>query len=138
MAERRGMCALEAEVLGHLWAIGAPASPGEVLEAMGGELAYSSVMTILVRLWKKGLADRERRGRAYVYRPVMSEAELIASRMRATLDRTGDREAALSQFVGTLTGRDERALRRILGDAARRDELGAPPAGSCGHRLGSG
>lgn len=119
MAERRGMGALEAEVLGHLWAIGAPASPGEVLEAMGGELAYSSVMTILVRLWKKGLADRERRGRAYVYRPVMSEAELIASRMRATLDRTHDREAALSQFVGTLTKRDERALRRILGDAAR-------------------
>lgn len=117
MAERRGMGALEAEVLGHLWAFGEPASPGQVLEAMGGGLAYSSVMTILVRLWKKGLAERERRGRAYVYRPLLSEAELTASRMRATLDRTGDREAALSRFVGTLNKREERVLRRILRDS---------------------
>lgn len=117
MAERRGMGALEAEVLGHLWALGEPASPGQVLEAMGGGLAYSSVMTILVRLWKKGLAERERRGRAFVYSPVLSEAELTASRMRETLDRTGDREAALSRFVGTLNKREERMLRRVLGDS---------------------
>lgn len=117
MAERRGMGALEAEVLGHLWALGEPASPGQVLEAMGGGLAYSSVMTILVRLWKKGLAERERRGRAFVYSPVLTEAELTASRMRATLDRTGDREAALSRFVGTLDKREERMLRRVLGDS---------------------
>lgn len=117
MAERRAMGALEAEVLGHLWAMGRPASPGEVLEAMGRELAYSSVMTILVRLWRKGLVERERRGRAYVYSPLVSEAELTASRMRATLDRTGDREAALSRFVGTLDKREERVLRRVLGDA---------------------
>lgn len=115
MAERRGMGALEAEVLGHLWAMGRPASPGDVRDAMGAQLAYSTLMTILVRLWKKGLVERERRGRAYVYRPVLSEAELTASRMRATLDRTGDREAALSHFVGTLNKRDERLLRRILG-----------------------
>lgn len=117
MAERRGMGALEAEVLGHLWAMDEPASPGQVLEAMGGGLAYSSVMTILVRLWKKGLTERERRGRAYVYRPLLTEAELTASRMRATLDRTGDRKAALSRFVGTLNKGDERMLRRILDDS---------------------
>lgn len=115
MAERRGMGALEAEVLGHLWVMGKPASPGDVRDAMGGELAYSTLMTILVRLWKKGLVDRERRGRAYAYRPLVSEAELTAARMRATLDGTGDRDAALSQFVGTLNKRDERLLRRILG-----------------------
>jgi len=117
MAARREMGALEAEVLRHLWAMARPASPGEVLEAMGGELAYSSVMTILVRLWRKGLVGRDRRGRAYVYQPLLSEAELAASRMRATLDRTGDTEAALSRFVGTLSKREERVLRRVLGDA---------------------
>lgn len=120
MPERRGMGALEAEILGHLWAIGLPASPGQVLEAMGGDLAYTSVMTILVRLWKKGLVARERRGRAFVYRPVLTEAELTASRMRATLDRTRDREAALSRFVGTLNKCDERVLRRLLGDPGAR------------------
>lgn len=117
MSERRKMGALEAEVLAQLWAQDRPASPREILDALGGELAYSTVLTILVRLWRKGIVERERRGRAFVYRPVLSEAELTASRMRNTLDRTRDREAALSQFVGTLNKREERALRRIL-DAA--------------------
>lgn len=119
MAERRRMGTLEAEVLGHLWAMEEPGSPGEVLKAMGSELAYSSVMTILVRLWKKGLVERERRGRAYVYRPLVTEAQLTASRMQASLDRTRDREAALSHFVGALSKRDERVLRRLLGGSGR-------------------
>ena len=117
MSERRGTGALEAEVLGQLWALGEPMSPGQVRAALGDELAYTSIETILVRLWRKGLAERDRRGRSFAYRPVYSEAQLIASRMRSTLDRTRDREAALSQFVGTLNKREERALRRILGDA---------------------
>jgi hypothetical protein len=36
--------------------------------------------------------------------------------MRAALDNAGDREAALSRFVGTLTKRDERALRKVIAD----------------------
>lgn len=120
MAERREMGALEAEVLAHLWAAPGPMTPGEVLDAMGDDLAYTTVMTILARLWKKGLAERTRIGRAYAYRPKVTEAELTARRMRATLDRASDREAALSRFVGTLSKRDERALRRMLGDGPAR------------------
>jgi len=81
---------------------------------MGSDLAYTTVMTILSRLWKKGLVERQRQGRAYAYRPLLSEADLAARRMQAQLDRTRDREAALSRFVDSLPRRDERALRRIL------------------------
>ena len=108
------MGSLEAEVLGQLWARGGAATPAEVLEAMDSELAYTTVMTILIRLWKKGLADRERRGRAFAYRATVTEAELTAARMRSMLDRSADREAVLQRFVDTLPRREERALRRIL------------------------
>lgn len=116
MAERREMGSLEAEVLAQLWAAGRPATPAEVLDALGDDLAYTTVTTILTRLLAKGLVERTPAGRGFAYRPAMSEADLAAQRMRSTLDTTRDREAALSRFVGTLSEDDEAALRRILGE----------------------
>jgi predicted transcriptional regulator len=112
---RRAMGELESEVLGLLWAADGALTPNEVLDRLGGGIAYTTAMTILSRLWQKGLAEREPRGRAFAYRPAVTEAELAAQRMRATLDRTNDREAALARFVGTLSKKDEQALRRLLG-----------------------
>ena len=120
MATKRAMGALESEILGHLWSVDVPLTPGDVMERMKQPPSYNTVMTIMARLWKKGLASRERRGRAYEYRPVMTEADFAAGRMRATLDAAGDREAALSRFVGTLGRRDERLLRRLLTELDRK------------------
>jgi predicted transcriptional regulator len=111
---RRPTGSLEAEVLAALWATGAGATPGEVHQAMGAGLAYTTVMTTLSRLWKKGLVDRERRGRAYAYRPRLTEAQLAAERMLRHLDQVDDREAALLTFVDTLGEHDATALRRIV------------------------
>lgn len=108
------MGSLETEVLAALWAAERPLTPGEVHDTVGDDLAYTTVMTILTRLWKKGLLERERVGRAYVYAPKVSEADLAASRMHEHLARAGDREAALSRFVGALSRRDEAVLRKIL------------------------
>ena len=116
---RRPTGSLEAEVLAALWASQDGATPGEVHDSIGEGLAYTTVMTILSRLWKKGLVERERRGRAYVYRPMVTEAELVAQRMRTQLERIGDREAALSTFVGTLGKKDAQALRRIVQQLAQ-------------------
>lgn len=112
--KRRPMGSLETEVLAGLWAADRPLSPGEVLEATGIDVAYTTVMTILTRLWKKGLVDRARRGRAFVYSPSVSEADLAATRMHEQLARAADRDAALLQFVGSLSERDERVVRRFL------------------------
>lgn len=111
---RRPTGSLEAEVLAALWASDAGATPGKVHASMGEGLVYTTVMTILTRLWKKGLVERKRRGRAYVYRPLVSEAELTAQRMRTHLDRVDDREAVLSTFVGKLGKKDAQVLRRIV------------------------
>lgn len=114
MSERRGMGALEHEVLTELWALGEPATPGEVRDALGTELAYTTVMTILTRLWQKRLVTRKRSGRAYAYTAAVTEAELTARRMRATLATASDQKAALSRFVGSLSAREARTLRALL------------------------
>ena len=114
------MGALENIVLTALWRAKDALTPGEVVETIDDPPAYTTIMTILTRLWHKGLVEREARGRAYAYRPLVGEAELAARRMRATLESTSDRQDALSHFVGTLSKRDERALRKILDDPGRR------------------
>lgn len=117
--ERRAMGALETEVLSALWSLPDGGTPGEVCEAMQTDLAYTTVMTILTRLWQKELVDRTREGRAFRYRPALSEADLAAQRMQALLMSAGDRNAALSRFVDSLSARDARVLRRALGDTGR-------------------
>jgi len=107
---------LEAEVLGQLWAGKDAMTPGEVVDSLESPPAYTTVMTILTRLWKKGLAEREVRGRAFAYRPIFTEAEYTAQRMRTTLEGSSNRAAALSHFVGSLSKREERSLRRIIGE----------------------
>lgn len=114
MTGRRAMGALEAEVLSRLWAGGGGLTAAEVVEAMDNPPAYTTITTILTRLWQKGLVERRERGRAFAYWPLVGEAEFAASKMRANLEAASNREAALSHFVGTLSKRDERALRRII------------------------
>lgn len=120
MARSRGRGELEDAVLTALHAAPEARTAGEVREDLGGdageELAYTTVLTILVRLHRKGIVERERRGRAYAYRPVSDEAGLAARRMREVLDERADRDAVLARFVGDLSDDDERALRRLLGD----------------------
>lgn len=116
MVKRRAMGALEAEVSAALWASEKALTPAEVREAVGGDLAYTTVMTILTRLWQKGRLDRERSGRAYAYRPAVDEAEHFAGRMYDTLAEAKDREAALSRFVDELTPTETTLLRDLLDD----------------------
>jgi predicted transcriptional regulator len=116
---RRGSGELESAVLAVLWAAGEALSPGEVRDRLGpgggGGLSYSTVVTILSRLYEKKALSRRRDGRAFRYAPVADEAGMAARRLAALLDREPDREEVLSRFVEDLSGRDEDLLRRLLG-----------------------
>src|SRR4051812_11371403 len=111
---RRGFGELEQQVLAVLWSAGAPLVPREVQERLRDAPAYTTVMTILDRLHRKGLADRERRGRAYAYTAVESESEATAERFRALLNSGSDRTAVLQGFVTALSDDDAVELRRLL------------------------
>jgi predicted transcriptional regulator len=107
---------LEAAVMDVLWDRGGWLTPGEVQEALAGEhtLAYTTVMTILVRLWKKGRVQRQRDGRAFAYRPRRTREEHAAERMGELLTGAKDRPRALSHFVDDLNPDDRAQLRRML------------------------
>ncbi len=116
MAVRRPMGSLEADVLACLWKADHPLTPAEVRDQLQGELAYTTVATILVRLSDKSLVSRERSGKVYLYAPKIQEAYLAARRMHDALKKADNRREALSRFVDTLTTRETNALRRILED----------------------
>ncbi|HEX6404815.1 MAG TPA: BlaI/MecI/CopY family transcriptional regulator [Pseudonocardiaceae bacterium] len=114
MASRRAAGELEAEVLAALWAAGTPLSTADVRRAVGGELAYNTVQTILVRLYEKGLIDRVADGRRHEYFPVKGAEELAAEQMQALLGRGRDRQAVLQRFATSLSVEDARVLRAML------------------------
>jgi len=118
VTERRPIGALEAQVLEVLWARGT-ATPGDVLEALDGKLAYTTVMTVLTRLWQKDVVLRTKAGRAFSYEVRQSREEFFAERMRQTLASTSDHRAVLSRFVGGLSAKDTSTLRSILGEKKR-------------------
>ena len=115
-AGRRAAGELEAAVLAVLQRAGAPLSPGEVRERIGGPLAYTTVVTILSRLHAKGVLERHKAGRAYLYAPVADQPGLAARRMTRVLDGEADREAVLARFVSSLSDSDEELLRKMLND----------------------
>ncbi|MBA8793385.1 putative transcriptional regulator [Friedmanniella endophytica] len=112
---------LERQVMDRLWADPAPQSVREVHQALSRdrELAYTTVMTVLDRLAKKGLVRRERDGRAYRYQAGQTRDELVAELMHSTLadelsDREDDRTAALVAFVGRVSPDEAAAMRAAL------------------------
>ena len=116
VSTRRAAGELEAAALAVLQASSSALTPGEVLDRLGGGLAYTTVVTILSRLHAKGVLTRLRSGRAYSYAPVADEPGLAARRMRGVLDAEADREAVLARFVSELSPADEDLLRRVLAD----------------------
>jgi len=131
-AGRRAAGELEAAVLAVLQAAHRPLSPGEVRENVGGGLAYTTVVTIMSRLHDKGVLERRKSGRAYLYAPVADEPGLAARRMARMLDGEPDREAVLARFVSGLSSSDEELLRRMLGGAPGTEDPVHPSAGHGG------
>jgi predicted transcriptional regulator len=115
---RRAAGELEAAALAVLQSAGSGLTPGQVRERLGGDLAYTTVVTILSRLYAKGVLTRSRSGRAYTYAPVADEPGLAAQRMRGVLEAEPDREAVLARFVSGMSPSDERLLRKMLDDHA--------------------
>jgi predicted transcriptional regulator len=121
-SRRRGQGELEGLVLAALRAAPGPVNTAWVQERLGGDLAYTTVITILTRLYAKGAVSRERAGRSFAWTPNADEAGLAALRMRKVLDAEADREAVLARFVTALPPDDEQLLRALLAQAAEEGE----------------
>jgi predicted transcriptional regulator len=101
----------------ELWRSPEPCSVREVHAALtkDRELAYTTVMTVLDRLAKKGFVQRASSGRAYVYSPVQTREAMIADVMHDALDNgEPDRTAALVAFVDRVTPEEAETMRAAL------------------------
>lgn len=99
-----------------LWTADQAMTAGEVHRVLPSErpLAYTTVMTVLVRLWKKNAVQRQKHGRAYSYAPSESRAEFTSRRMHEMLETAGDTSAALASFVGAFGPKDLDALKELI------------------------
>lgn len=112
---------LEAAIMRQLWQREEPATVRDVLVSLSGSrvFAYTTVMTVMDNLYRKGQLTREMSGRAWLYRPVRSRAEHAAALLRDVLAESGDRQGALLRFVADLDPDGVAELRSAV-DAARR------------------
>ncbi|CEA07873.1 Transcriptional regulator BlaI [Arthrobacter saudimassiliensis] len=115
---------LERAMMDLLWDSAEAATANELREqlaARGGEgkdLAVTTVLTVLSRLEKKSLVERERDTRPHRYRAVTTRAEHTAELMHEALGSASDREAVLARFIGSVSESEAQTLRRLLGAVA--------------------
>jgi len=119
--QSRGRGDLEQQVFAALAAAGTAMTTGEVRAAIGGDLAYTTVMTVLTRLHAKGLVSRDRVGRSFAYTAVVDHAAVTAHQIHRLLDARGDRAAVLTRFASGLSAEDSRLLTELLGSDAEAD-----------------
>lgn len=119
---------LEYEVMCCLWA-DAPASVPQVLERLNDRrrkpdrLAYTTVMTVLVRLHDKELVSRVRHGRGFDYTPRFTEAGLIDHFSRREVEELVRRygPVAIAHFADAVEHADPHLLARLRGAAGHAD-----------------
>ncbi len=116
---------LEAVIMDRLWQWGRPVLVREMVEDLRGErpLAYTTVMTVMENLHRKGWLRRERDGRAWRYEPTGSRSGYTAGLMTDALGTSADRRTALAHFVLQMSPHDAALLRDAL-DRARPEAEG--------------
>jgi predicted transcriptional regulator len=116
-------------VLESLWAHVGEATVREVLQDFP-HAAYTTVMTTMERLHRKGVLQRRKDGRAFLYRAIETreemESRLLARAIEPLLDG-GNAQPILSCFVDEVSRRDERLLdelERLVRAKRRQQERG--------------
>ncbi len=114
----RSLGDLEAVVMSHLWSTVDGMTVRDVLESLDREppLAYTTVLTVMDNLHRKGFLTREKEGRAYRYLPTKGRAEYTAELMHELLSGSGDRSVTLLRFLDTMSPKEVERLKRALGD----------------------
>lgn len=116
-ASEHGLGQLQTAVLEDLWHHGESSvrSVLERLRSAGSPLAYTTVLTVMVRLARRGLLERRRVGRGDVYRATMAPEELEAALSREAVDRllASYGEVAVGAFAARLRQGDPAQLARL-------------------------
>ena len=114
---------LEWRTLEALWAREQPASVRDLIDAFP-EIAYTTLMTTLDRLHRKGVLARDKQGRAFMYRPNFTRSEFDAARaasaVRAAVESGGSLTPLVSCLVDAVGDRDRDLLDELEALVAQR------------------
>lgn len=107
---------LEAEVMERIWTLARPLTVREVLadQNVTKKLAYTTVMTVMDNMHKKGWLEREMVNRAYVYTPAATREQYSAQLMETALSASRDSSATLVHFVSAMGADEIAALQAAL------------------------
>jgi len=117
---------LEAVIMDRLWEWGRPVLVREVVDDLRKDrpLAYTTVMTVMENLYRKGWLRRQRDGRAWRYEAAGSRSGYTAALMSDALATSPDRRTSLAHFVLQMSPHDAELLQQALDQAHRRPREG--------------
>ena len=114
----------ELDVMSILWRSGS-GTVSEVRKALGEELAYTSVLSVLQTLEEKGYVWHESEGRAYRYHPAVAREQAGHSAMNRIREAVfqGSAELMFAQFVSDrkLKREELERMRRLLAERLREE-----------------
>jgi predicted transcriptional regulator len=107
---------LEAKVMDVVWSSGTPVAVRQVHEALRSShpVAYTTVLTVMDNLHGKGMLDRDRDGRAYLYTPTLAREDYGAELMAQVLAGSSNRAGTLLRFAEHIDGHEADELRQAL------------------------
>jgi predicted transcriptional regulator len=112
----RGFGDLESVIMDLVWEHASPVTVRDLFDELAAEraIAYTTVMTTMDNLHRKGWLSREKDGKAYRYVATASREEYSARLMQEALAGGGNAEAVLSHFVAQMDGAESDALRAVV------------------------
>lgn len=109
---------LERAIMDVMWAADSPCVVREVRERLeySRAVAYTTVMTVMNILYRKGVLDRVKHGRAWQYWPVEEREEHDARLMTEVLRSGGDEERTMRRFLERVNDDEMESLRNAVMD----------------------
>jgi len=112
----RGFGELESVIMHMVWDHCGPVTVRDLFDQLSQErpIAYTTVMSTMDNLHRKGWLERVKEGKAYRYTATASREEYSARLMREALAAGGDAETVLSHFVAQIGDPESDVLRSVV------------------------
>ena len=112
----RGFGELETVIMHMVWDQGGPVTVRDLFDELAQEraIAYTTVMSTMDNLHRKGWLARTKDGKAYRYTATASREEYSARLMQEALAVGGDTEVVLTHFIAQIGGAESEALRTVM------------------------
>ncbi|MGH3639927.1 MAG: BlaI/MecI/CopY family transcriptional regulator [Mycobacterium sp.] len=112
----RGFGELEAVVMDRVWDRDDVCTVRDIFDELAADrvIAYTTVLSTMDNLHRKGWLERERVGKAYHYRPAMTREEHSAKLMRKAFESGGDTNLVLSHFLDQMNDAESAQVKTTL------------------------